>query len=62
MKTYVFNFSITITAEAINERQAEIDAWEQLDNLLTVAPSVTDFSCHNYGSITQLQNKGENNE
>lgn len=62
MKTYIFNFSITITATALNEELAEFDAWKKLENLLVVAPSVKDFSCHSYGAITELQNKGERND
>jgi hypothetical protein len=59
MRTYVFNFSISINGEGVNEEQAEDNAWNQLQNLLAVSPSISDFSCHNYGF---LLHESENNE
>jgi hypothetical protein len=49
-KTYVLTYTITITADGTDEEQAENNGWEQLENLLAVAPSTRDFSCHNYGA------------
>jgi len=56
----MFNFSISINGEGVNEEQAEDNAWHQLQNLLAVSPSIKDFSCHNYGMIADTEN--ENNE
>jgi hypothetical protein len=60
MKKYLFNFSITINGEGVNEEQAEDNAWHQLQNLLAVSPSIRDFSCHNYGMIADTEK--ENND
>jgi hypothetical protein len=49
MEKYVINYSITIIAEGIDKEQAEGNGWEQLEEWLSGALSVGDFSCHNYG-------------
>jgi hypothetical protein len=49
MEKYVINYSITIIAEGTDKEHAENNGWEQLEEWLSGALSVGDFSCHNYG-------------